>query len=248
MPRDEHSLLRENLPAYALGALDAEDVLALEAHLQACEACRAELADYCAIRDNLLMTIPPREPSPALRKRLQSRLPSAQSAQKSARPRFVWSFGQWSVAGALVLLFVMNLFSFVQLRELQQQQLSMLRQSQNNQAALAMLSYPGTESLPINAGNISGTVLLDRDRNSAALVAWNLPELTEEQIYQIWLIEPDGHRVSAGLFRPQTELPYTTQPVFWSQDISSFIGMGVTIEPSGGSDQPTGPRVFKVDF
>ena len=248
MAHDEHSLLREDIPAYALGALDAEDVRALEAHLQACEACRAELADYRAISDNLLMTIPSREPSPALRKRLQRRLPSAQSTQKGARPRFVWSFGQLSVAGALVLLFVMNLFSFVQLRELQQQQLSMLRQSQNNQAALAMLSYPGTESLPINAGNISGTVLLDRDRNSAALVAWNLPELTEAQIYQIWLIEPDGHRVSAGLFRPQTELPYTTQPVFWSQDISSFIGMGVTIEPSGGSDQPTGPRVFKVDF
>jgi anti-sigma-K factor RskA len=248
MAHDEHSLLREDIPAYALGALDAEDVRALETHLQACEACRAELAGYRAISDNLLMTIPPREPSPALRKRLQSRLPSAQSAQKSVRPRFVWSFGQLSVAGALVLLFVMNLFSFVQLRELQHQQLSMLRQSQNNQAALAMLSYPGTESLPINAGNISGTVLLDRDRNSAALVAWNLPELTEAQIYQIWLIEPDGHRVSAGLFRPQTELPYTTQPVFWSQDISSFIGMGVTIEPSGGSDQPTGPRVFKVDF
>lgn len=247
MARDEHSLLRENLPAYALGALDAGESRALEAHLQTCDACRTELADYRAISENLLAAAPPREPSPALRKQLQSRLPSG-STQKTARPRFVWSFRQLALGTALVLLFGMNLFSFLQLRELQRQQLTLQRQLQNNQAALAMLSYPGTESLAIDAGAISGTVLLDRDRNRASLVVWNLPELSEEQTYQIWLIESDQDRVSGGLFRPQAELPYTTQPVFSSQDISNFVGIGVTVEPAGGSDQPTGPRVFKVDF
>jgi anti-sigma-K factor RskA len=241
MAHDEHSLLRENIPAYALGALDAEEVRALEAHLQTCEACRAELAGYRAISENLLLTVPPRQPSPALRKRLQSRLPSAQSVQKKAQPRFVWSFGQLALGGALVLLFVMNLFSFTQMRALQ-------RQSQNNQAALAMLSYPGTEALPINAGQVSGTVLLDKDRNSAAVIAWNLPKLSAAQTYQIWWIEPDGHRVSAGIFRPEPDLPYATQPCFASQSISNFVGLGVTIEPAGGSEQPTGTRVFKVDF
>jgi len=245
MALDEHSLLRENIPAYALGALDAEDIRALEVHLQTCESCRAELADYRFVSDNLLSAIPPAQPSPALRKRLQSHLPSA---QKTTRPRFIWSFSRLAMGGALALLFVMNLFSFAQMRALQRQQLSVQRQLQNNQAALAMLSYPGTEALAIAAGNISGTVLLDRDRNSAALVVWNLPELSEEQTYQIWLIEADEDRVSAGLFRPQADLPYTTQPVFSSQSISNFVGIGVTVEPSGGSEQPTGPRIFKVDF
>jgi anti-sigma-K factor RskA len=233
--------MRENIPAYALGALDAEDARALEAHLQTCEACRAELAEYREISDHLLMTVPPRQPSPALRKRLQSRLPSAQPAQKTTRPRFVWSFGQLAIAGMLVLLFVINLFSFVQLRDFQ-------LQSQNSQAVLAMLAYPGTQALPISGGNVSGTVLLDKDRNSAAVIAWNLPRLTAAQTYQIWWIEPNGQRVSAGIFRPQADLPYTTQPCFSSQSVSNFVGLGVTIEPAGGSPQPTGPRVFKVDF
>lgn len=241
MAHDEHSLLRENIPAYALGALDAEDVRALEAHLQTCEACRAELADYRELSNNLLMTVPPRQPSPALRKRLQSHLPSAQVASKATRPRFAWSFGQLAIGSALVLLFAMSLFSFMQVRDLQ-------RQSQNNQAALAMLSYPGTQALPISGGNVSGTVLLDKDRNSAAVIAWNLPKLTRAQTYQIWWIQPDGHRVSAGVFRPQADLPYTTQPCFSSQSISNFVGLGVTVEPAGGSNQPTGPRIFKVDF
>jgi anti-sigma-K factor RskA len=142
----------------------------------------------------------------------------------------------------------MNLFSFAQLRALQRQQLNVQRQLQDNQAALAMLSYPGTEVLPIEAGEISGTVLLDRDRNSAALIVWNLPELTEGQTYQAWLIEPDGYRISAGLFRSQPDLPYTTHPVFSSLSMSNFVGIGVTVEPAAGSEQPTGPRVFKVDF
>lgn len=245
MVSDEHSLLRENIPAYALGALDAEDTAALAAHLQTCESCRIELASYLAINDSLLMAIPPQQPSPALRKRLQSRLPSA---QKTPRPLFAWSLSQLALGAALVLLFVLNLVSFTQMRELQHQQINLVHQLQNNQVALAMLSYPGTQSLPINGENISGTVLLDRDRNTAVVVAWNLPDLPAGQTYQIWLIEPNGHRVSAGLFRPQANLPYTTEPIFSNQDLSSFIGIGVTVEPAGGSDQPTGTRVFKVDF
>jgi anti-sigma-K factor RskA len=247
MAQDKHSLLRENLPAYALGILDAADAAALEAHLQACAACQAELAEYRAVSDNLLMAIPPQQPPAALRKRLQGRLPSA---QKMARPRLTWSWSRLAMGTAVALLLLMNLFSFVQMRAIQRQQAGLLQQLKTNQFALSMLAYPGTQSFPIADGNetLSGSVLLDRERNTVALVMWHLPDLGDEQTYQIWLIEPDGHRVSAGLFRPQSDAAYTTQPVYAKQDISKFVGVGVTIEPAGGSDQPTGPRVFKVDF
>src|SRR5512138_1779533 len=99
MAHDEHSLLRENIPAYALGALDAEDVRALEAHLRTCQACQAELAEYRALSEHLVLSVPSRQPSPALRRRLQSRLPSARAAQKASRPGLVWTFGQLAVAG-----------------------------------------------------------------------------------------------------------------------------------------------------
>ena len=246
MHQDQHSLLRENIPAYALGTLDAEELAALEAHLQTCEACQAELAEYRAISDSLLTAIPPRQPSDALRKRLQSQLPTA---QKQARPRFVWSFNQFAMGAILVMLLFLSVFSFMQMRAIQNQQASLQQQLKTNQFALSLLAYPGTKSYPIaDGGATSGSVLLDRERNTVALVMWRLPELTPDKTYQVWLIEPDGHRISAGLFRPQPDASYTTQPVFSKQDISKFTGVGVTIEPAGGSDQPTGPRVFKVDF
>lgn len=245
MGHDEHSLFREELPAYALGALDAEEIPALEAHLRACDSCRGELEEYRAVGEGLLAALPPRQPSAALRTRLQGRLAAA---QRTARPQFTWSVGRLAFGIALAVLLFLNLAAFTQLRGLQRQQASLLEQLQDNQAALAMLSYPGTQSLAIEGEGVSGRVLLDRERNSAVLVAWNLPVLTEEQIYQIWLIEPDGKRVSAGLFRSQEGEPYTTEPVFSDRELSNFVGMGVTVEPAGGSDQPTGPRLFKVDF
>ena len=245
MTQDEHSLLRENLPAYALGALDLEELAALEAHLQTCESCQTELAKYRSLSDNLLMATPPRQPPAALRKKLQSRLPSA---QKTARPRFAFSFGNVALGGALALLVFMNVFSFLQMRTIQNQQTSLLQQLKTNQFALSMLAYPGTRSLPIAAANFSGSVLVDTEHNTAAVITWLLPELPSDQTYQIWLIEPDGHRVSAGTFRPQSNSTYTTQPVFSKQPLDKFVGIGVTVEPAGGSDQPTGPRVFKVDF
>ena len=247
MTQDTHSLLRENLPAYALGILDAGDAAALEAHLQTCQSCQTELADYRAVSDNLLMAIPPQQPPPALRKRLQSRLPSA---QKTAPQRFTWSWGRLAMGTAVALLLFINLFSFAQMRAIQRQQAGLLQQLKTNQFALSMLAYPGTQSYPIGDGNenVSGSVLLDRERNTVALVMWRLPDLSDEQIYQVWLIEPDGHRVSAGLFRPQGDTSYTTQPVFSKQALTNFVGIGVTVEPAAGSDQPTGPRVFKVDF
>jgi anti-sigma-K factor RskA len=249
MTQDEHSHIRENIPAYALGTLDAEDIPALESHLQTCESCRSELAEYRALSDGLMTALPPKHPSAALRKRLQSQLPSAQkTVQKRSRPRPGWSFGQLAIGTALVLLALFNVFSFLQMREIQRQQTTLLQQLKTNQFALSMLAYPSTQAFPISGDHLSGSVLLDRERNTVALVMWHLPELGEDQTYQAWLIEPDGHRVPAGIFRPQNTSAYTTQPIYAKQDVSNFVGVGVTIEPAGGSDQPTGARLFVVDF
>ncbi len=149
----------------------------------------------------------------------------------------------------MVLLLASSIFSFAQMRQIQTQQARLLQQLKTNQFALSMLAYPSTQSFPIAGGNnLSGSVLLDREQNTVALVMWHLPTLPQNQTYQIWLIEPNGQRVSAGLFRSQEDTSYTTQPVFSKQALSNFIGIGVTVEPAGGSDQPTGPRIFKVDF
>ena len=245
MLRDEHTPFIENIPAYAIGALDAEDVIALESHLRTCASCQTELAAYRAVSESLLTATPPKQPSAELRKRLQSRLPSL---QKSSRPRFAWSFGQLAVGMALVLLLALNIYSILQMRSLQLAQTQLTRQYRTGETLISMLSYPTTERLAISADSVVGSLLLDKDRNIVALIVWNMPQLQEDKTYQVWLIDPQGERVSAGIFRPESGQTYTTQIAFPKQSLSNFVGVGVTVEPAGGSDQPTGQRIFKVDF
>ena len=246
MTYDEHTPFIENLPAYAIGALDAGDIPALEAHLKTCASCRTELAGYRIVSESMLTALPPKQPSAALRKRLQNRLPSA---QKTSRPRLVWSMNPSMIGlAAMALLLIFNIFSFVQIQSLQRQQTQTTKQTENNQTILALLSYPGIQTLPINAENITGSLLLDKDRNMAALIVWNLPQLQVNQTYQAWLIDPQGNRTSAAVFHPGSNEPFTSISIISPTNLSNFTGIGVTVEPAGGSNQPTGSRIFKVDY
>jgi anti-sigma-K factor RskA len=245
MTQNEHMPFIENIPAYAIGALDVEEIAALEAHLQTCASCRTELAEYRLVSESMLTALPPKQPSAALRKRLQSRLPSAQG---TSRPRFAWSFNRLAAGLVIAALLVLNLLSFIQLRQIQNQQADLVHEVEDAQMALALLSSPNIQMLAINGENVSGTILLDKQNNTAVLIAQHLPQLKENQIYQIWLVQGDGDRVSAGLFRPESGELYTTKAIAPAQTFSDFVGIGVTVEPAGGSDHPTGERVFKVDF
>jgi anti-sigma-K factor RskA len=240
----EHALYRENIAAYALGALEAGDTAALEAHLLTCESCRSELAEYRALSAGLAAAVPPRRPPAALRSQLRDRLPS----RRREAPRAFGFLRQALVPALLLVLLATNVLNFLQVQQLQKQQDQLVRQVRTAQTALAMLAYPTTRSLAIHAGEISGTFLLDADRNTAMLIMWDLPPLPENQTYQAWLVQPDGVRVSAAVFRPAAEGSYTAQPLWPDQSLSSYTAIGVTIEPAGGSPQPTGQRLFKVDF
>ena len=248
MARDEHTPYLENIPAYAIGALDAEDVIALESHLTTCASCRTELAGYRFLHESLLTAVPPKQPSDALRKRLQSRLPSAQKPAP-ARPQRTWtfSFSRLAVGASLILLLAMNLYSILQTRTMQQEQTRLSRQIRTGQTVMSMLSYPATQRLSIN-DKVVGSVLVDKERDIVALIVWNMPELTDNQTYQIWLIDQQEDRVSAGVFNSETDQPYTTKIIYPKQKLTDFTAVGVTVEPAGGSDQPTGERMFRVDF
>jgi anti-sigma-K factor RskA len=245
MPRNPHVLFRENIPAYALGALDANDSAALAIHLKSCTSCRDELAAYQTLSDNLLMAIPPQTPPTSLRQRLKTKLPSA---RKASNGLWTWSFGQSALAIGFMALLLLNIFTLFQMQSFQRQQARLTNQLQSEQTAMALLSYPDTQTLLITSQNVTGTVLLEKDRNTAVIILWNLSPLADNQTYQIWLISPNGDRTSAGLFRPEADQPFSSIPIFSKQALSGFSGIGATLEPLGGSSHPTGLRLFSVDF
>lgn len=242
---DPHLPYRENLAAHALEALDADEAAALEAHLQTCESCRAQLVDYQRLRAGLLSALPPRAPRPALRRTLQRRL---SSPTRSARPQFRLSWGQVGIAGALAVLIALNAVSIFQVYSLKEQQVEMNRQFYSAQTAMAMLAYPGTQSTAFNQDGIVGSLLVDKNRNLLAVFAWHLPPAPRGKTYQMWLIDPQGDRTSGGFLIPEADQPFAVAAIAAPQPLAGFTGFGITLEPSGGSPQPTGPRILRVDF
>ena len=252
MSDERCSPYRENLAAYALGALDADEISALESHLEGCKDCQAELAEYQAVTTGLLGAVPPQTPSSDLRHELAAQLPSQRIRTPNLLANIVaqFSLGQIATAVVVVILLGLNIYSSFQISDLHRQQAELAERLSNEQTALAMLAYPSTQSLAVNPDvqNLAGSMLVDREKRIAVLVLWNLPRLEAGQTYQAWLIDADGNRVSGGLFVPIVERGYTTVTIRSSVPFGEFKGLGVTVEPSGGSAGPTGPRVLAVEL
>ena len=252
MSDERCSPYRENIPAYALGALDVDEVRALEVHLKDCQDCQAELAEYQAVSEGLLLSFPPQAAPPGLRRKLASQLPLQRTRTPSLLTGLLRQFSMGQVAAAVVVLVLLgsNIFSSVQIRALQQQQSALADRLYNEQTAIAMLAYPSTQTLEVSADvqNLTGSMLVDKDKSTAVLVLWNLPPLEQGKTYQVWLIDADGKRTSGGLFTPTNQQGYTTATIKSPVPIGQFKGLGVTIEPSGGSAGPTGPRILGVDL
>jgi hypothetical protein len=246
MSDDRCSPFRENLAAYALNALDAGEIPALEEHLQGCEDCQKELAELRKVSDGLLFAAPHRRPPAHLRRQLAGRIErEAHPAVKAPRR---WPFLQTALGALILILVGLNVYSVFQVREVQRQQDLLANQVRAGKVAISMLAYPATRSLPVEGENVSGSLLLDQERNLAALIVWNLPGLPADKTYQIWLIDPQGERTSAGIFMPEEGDVYTTVLFQLTGKSTDYVGIGVTTEPAGGSSGPTGPKVLGVTF
>lgn len=240
-----HSVFKENLAAYALEALDAGEVPALEAHLRTCDSCQADLKAYRVLSAGLLSALPPHAPPAAVRQRLQKQ------ARPPARPQvrgLSWSFSQFAVAAAVAALVGLNLLSVLQLNAVRQQQSEQESRDTSEQTAIAMLAYPGTQTIAFDQNGVAGSLLVDKQRGLLAVFAWHLTPAPRGKTYQVWLIDTKGDRTSGGFLVPEEGYPFVTAVIKSPAPLSEFTGFGVTTEPIGGSRQPTTPRIFGADF
>jgi anti-sigma-K factor RskA len=228
------------LPVYVLGVLEADEVRHVEAHLRGCAHCRAELRSLQIVTDHLALTAPPAVPRPEVKERLMLRLASpAGAGRERARPgiREVRpSWGQrllpaWGLA-SLVLILALAAFSLALWQRLNR---------------LEYLTAPGgMRAVALNATSAApqatGFVLIGVDGRNGALVVDRLPPLEEGREYQVWLIR-DGERTSGAVFSIDEE-GYRGLRIEAPRSLLDYSAVEVTIEPAGGSLQPTGAAVL----
>lgn len=246
---DDCQTIEPLLAAYALASLDKEDTARVDAHLP-CTNCSRLLAEYQTVADGLLMAVPEVSPPDRVRRELVRRVGASDggfSARVEAPDR---RFSLWRLAlgvGVAGLLLV-NLLLLQQVAGLRQDQDRLQQELGAGQIAQAIAAYPAAQSILLEGQSAYGTVVFDPDRPVAAMYAWGLDSLPAGQTYQVWLrTGPDG-RVSGGTFHSTGGKTFTLVVVRAPDPLQSYTGVGVTIEPEGGSQAPSGPNVLAGDF
>jgi anti-sigma-K factor RskA len=234
MSEETHVL--DLLPAYALGSLDSEEAGRVEEHLSSCLICRNESNAFQTAADQMSFVAPAAVPSPDLKDRLMQRVQASRPqprvpVQNPARSWLERLLPAWSLA-SLFFIFALagfNLFLWQRLNHLE------------------VVSSPGgMRAVPLSASDptsrATGFVLISADGDSGALVVDGLPPLDESQQYQLWLIR-DGQRVSGAVFSTD-EKSYGGTRIKAPRSLLEYSSAGITIEPAGGSPEPTGTKVM----
>ena len=224
------------LPAYALGSLDADEASHVEEHLLSCWICRNESNAFQTVAEQLSLATPAASPSPDLKDRLLQRVQTArpqqpvlaQAARRSWPERLLPVWGLASL-GLIIALAAFNLSLWQRLNQLE------------------FVTAPGgMRAIPLNgtdeASGATGFVLVAADGRNGALVVDGLPPLNADRQYQLWLIR-DGHRTSGAVFSTDEE-SYGGMRIKVAGSLLEYSAVGITIEPAGGSPQPTGVKVL----
>ncbi|APE11290.1 anti-sigma factor [Rhodococcus sp. 2G] len=107
-------------------------------------------------------------------------------------------------------------------------------------------SEPGTservfaaEDVRTSSGELDGggtaTVVFSKEEDAGVLVMNNVAPPAEGSVYQMWLVGPEGME-PAGTMTPDDVAPSTTAVL---EDISGATALAFSVEPTGGSTQPT---------
>ena len=234
MPEETHVL--DLLPAYALGSLDADEASYVEEHLLSCWICRGESSTFQDVAEQLSFAAPAEVPSTDLKERLLDRVQAVRPqprvpAQTTRRPWLERLLPIWGLA-SLGLIIALAAFTLSLWQRLNQ---------------LEFITAPGgMRAIPLSAvdatSDATGFIIVSGNGDNGALVVDGLPPLDADRQYQLWLIR-DGERTSGAVFSTDEE-NYGGTRVRVAGSLLAYSAVDVTIEPTGGSSQPTGVAVL----
>lgn len=229
--------------AYAVDALDATERAAFEAHLGECDSCAEEVA---GLRETgaVLGLAAAITPDDAFRRRLmlevratRQQTPLAGSETGRVLPMLrrarTTSRALLAVAAALVVL--AGSLGAVAIQEQH-------RAETAQQAAAEVSSVLAAADAQTMTGRgqqgSSARVIVSRSKGSAVFVGQTLPDVGSDHALQLWVLG-DGQPRSVGVLRGNSSIV--------AHGVKPGLRLGITVEPAGGSTQPTTTPIMQMD-
>ncbi|WP_088290724.1 anti-sigma factor domain-containing protein [Kineosporia sp. A_224] len=239
--------------AYALDALDDLERRTFERHLAGCAACREEvrgfretaarladgvtLAPAGAMRDRVLAEVRRTPQLPPLQR-------DGEQQDAAGRGRPPASGRTWVAAAAVAAVLALGggTFGAVEWRAAQDARARQDAAVAREQRIATVLSDPARRlvSAPVSSG---GTVTLAVAGDRAVVLTAGVAGLPADRTYQLWVVRSDGIR-SLGLGPAAADAAGSwARPV---EGIRPGDTVAVSVEPQGGSQQPTTEPVAAV--
>jgi anti-sigma-K factor RskA len=232
---------------YALDALEAgSERDRFTRHLSRCQSCAAEVKGFREVATAMAFAAAAEAPAELRDRVLTAAARTRQlppEVRTHARPRRSRTRVPWvpwlSGVVATASIVVAVLFGFAQAHT--RDELNQIKAE--NQAISLLLSAPEAKLLThtVTHGGVA-TVVLAADRHELAVVTTGLPALPAGQVYQLWLIGKPKI-VSAGLL-PAAKNGQT--PAVLATGVVKGDTLGLTVEPAGGSAQPTTTPILEL--
>jgi anti-sigma-K factor RskA len=238
----------ELLGAYAVDALTDDEASSFRAHIAGCADHAVKAQELRAAALLFAETSEQVTPPPALRARLLdavanepqdapaapvTSIADATRRREAKLARSGWfTPNAWTAIAAALALLAVGFGAW-----------ALSNEGTNNATEFAS-SATGFADLNDNSGERVGTVVYFEDERQAAVFFDDLPEAGDGMTYQMWAIE-DGTPVSLAVMdEGTTGEVVSVVPV----DAGSTDALAVTVEPAGGSDQPTSDPVFTSEI
>jgi anti-sigma-K factor RskA len=220
--------------AYAVDAVDDVERASFERHLAGCPSCRVEVeslrAASAALADDATTTPPPELRAIVLDDISRVRpIPPITTTDPVRRRRWMPAL----VAAVVLALVGVGGAVWQPWRDDSSVTVSVADQVLQDPAAQRFTKDLG--------GGVTATVVRSTKLNRAVIVTENMPAPPEGKVYQLWLQTPNRHMNSAGL------MPAGADTVLFEGAADDAVGAGVSLEPAGGSEQPT-KVVALIDF
>lgn len=254
--------LEELYPAYVLDAVDDADRRRIEQHLPQCVKCTGVVASYRPVAEALASAVPPVDPPADLKSRVLTATMPRMPRERPA-PSLLVQFASglsnlvraqaFSVV-ALLLVVGMALWNMSLQNQMAQQAMLSRQMSAEisfQRDVLNTMAYANGEPMKLQGTQIAsravGRLYAPSDDTTLALIVNDLPPLPSGMVYQFWLIDVTGDRTSGGTFTVDEQgrgwlIVHAPKP------LGNYQGVGVTMEPAGGSPQPTGEKMMGMSL
>ncbi|MFJ6086763.1 anti-sigma factor domain-containing protein [Streptomyces sp. NPDC092369] len=237
--------------AYALHALPDDEREAFERHLADCEPCAQETAELTAtaVRLGLAVSAAPRR---EMRQEVLQRITGvrqdapggpapARSGRTVLRARLL---SRWALAACLAGAAALGGTAVWQHQRAEDASNQARRAEQRTDEIAAVLAAPDARARAASlGGGATGSVVVSRSQDRAVFVVSKMAHPADGKVYQLWFNDGGAMR-SAGLMDPGR----SDQTVLLRGAVDGASGVGVTVEPAGGSKQPTTTPVALLNF